>query len=129
MSTQDTYNLATGAGLIACPRCDALHIEEELSLGETARCIRCGGVLARPQGGAFTQIIALAITTMVLVFAAGTAVVTAWYGRGWAAALAGSLPGGSAAAGWCGLALGCLLLNWGSGVLRQRVGGHLRPLV
>ena len=66
---------------------------------------------------------------LVLVFAAGTAVVTAWYGRGWAAALAGSLPGGSAAAGWCGLALGCLLLNWGSGVLRQRVGGHLRPLV
>ena len=61
--------------------------------------------------------------------AAGTAVVTAWYWRGWAAALAGSLPGGSAAAGWCGLALGCLLLNWGSGVLRQRVGGHLRPLV
>ncbi len=72
MSTQDTYNLATGAGLIACPRCDALHIEEELSLGETARCIRCGGVLARPQGGAFTQIIALAFTTMVLVFAVST---------------------------------------------------------
>lgn len=70
MSTQDTYNLTTGAGLIACPRCDALHIEEELSLGETARCVRCGGVLARPQGGAFTQIIALAFTTMVLVFAA-----------------------------------------------------------
>ncbi|MBA4491033.1 paraquat-inducible protein A [Paracoccus sp. S1E-3] len=70
MLKQDTYDLTTGAGLIACPRCDALHIEEELSLGETARCVRCGGVLARPQSGAFTQIIALAITTMVLVFAA-----------------------------------------------------------
>ena len=70
MLKQDTYNLTTGAGLIACPRCDALHIEEELSLGETARCVRCGGVLARPEAGAFAQIIALAITTEVLVFAA-----------------------------------------------------------
>lgn len=70
MLNQDTYNLTTGAGLIACPRCDALHVEEELSVGETARCVRCGGVLARPQSGAFTQIIALAVTTMVLIFAA-----------------------------------------------------------
>ncbi|NHF72911.1 paraquat-inducible protein A [Paracoccus xiamenensis] len=69
MLRQDAYDLTTGAGLIACPRCDALHVEEELSVGETARCVRCGGVLARPQSGAFTQIIALAVTTMVLVFA------------------------------------------------------------
>ncbi|MFD1795143.1 paraquat-inducible protein A [Paracoccus aurantiacus] len=62
--------MKTGAGLIACPRCDALHVEEELPVGVTARCIRCGGVLARPRAGAFTQIIALAITTMVLVIAA-----------------------------------------------------------
>lgn len=64
------YDLQTGEGLIACPRCDALHVEEELAYGETARCVRCGGVLARPQSGAFTQIIALAITTMVLMFGA-----------------------------------------------------------
>ena len=70
MLKQDTFDLTTGAGLIACPRCDALHVEEELSLGETARCVRCGGVLARPEAGAFAQIIALAITTEVLVFAA-----------------------------------------------------------
>lgn len=62
--------MTTGAGLIACPRCDALYVEEELSEGETARCLRCNGVLARPQAGAFTQIIALAITTMVLMFGA-----------------------------------------------------------
>ncbi|MFV0408627.1 MAG: paraquat-inducible protein A [Paracoccus sp. (in: a-proteobacteria)] len=62
--------MSTGEGLIACPRCDTLHIEEELTAGETARCIRCGGVLARPQAGAFTQIIALAFTTMVLMVAA-----------------------------------------------------------
>lgn len=70
MQTEGDYDLTTGAGLIACPRCDALHVEEELSVGETARCVRCAGVLARPQSGAFTQIIALAVTTMVLVFAA-----------------------------------------------------------
>ncbi|MDO5605079.1 MAG: paraquat-inducible protein A [Paracoccus sp. (in: a-proteobacteria)] len=62
--------MTTGAGLIACPRCDALHIEEELQDGETARCVRCAGVLARPRAGAFTQIIALAITTMVLIIGA-----------------------------------------------------------
>ncbi|MFV0292069.1 MAG: paraquat-inducible protein A [Paracoccus sp. (in: a-proteobacteria)] len=62
--------MSSGKGLIACPRCDALHVEEEMAVGETARCIRCDGILARPQAGAFTQIIALAITTMVLMFAA-----------------------------------------------------------
>lgn len=64
------YDMATGEGLIACPRCDALHIEEELTDGETARCVRCDGILARPKSGAFTQIIALAITTMVLMVGA-----------------------------------------------------------
>ncbi len=62
--------MKTGAGLIACPRCDALHIEEELAPGVSARCSRCGGILARPKAGAFSQIIALAVTTMVLVAAA-----------------------------------------------------------
>lgn len=65
-----TYDMTTGAGLIACPRCDALYIEEELRDGETATCLRCGGVLAHPRSGAFSQIIALAITTMVLMFGA-----------------------------------------------------------
>ena len=70
MEHAETFNLQTGEGLVACPRCDALHVEEELADGETARCVRCGGVLARPQSGAFTQIIALAITTMVLMIGA-----------------------------------------------------------
>lgn len=65
-----SYNLETGEGLMACPRCDALHIEEELTAGETARCIRCGTVLANPRGGAFLQLIALAFTTMVLMVGA-----------------------------------------------------------
>ena len=70
MSEQVEYDLATGEGLTACPRCDALYVEEELSDGETARCLRCGTVLARPRAGAFTQIIALAVTTMVLMVGA-----------------------------------------------------------
>lgn len=62
--------METGAGLIACPRCDALHVEEELTEGETARCIRCGTVLAKPRTGAFTQLIALSFTSMVLMVGA-----------------------------------------------------------
>lgn len=64
------YDMKTGAGLIACPRCDALHVETELADGETARCIRCGTVLARPREGAFTQIVALSFTSLVLMVAA-----------------------------------------------------------
>lgn len=64
------YDLSTGEGLVACPRCDALHIELELAEGETARCIRCQTVLARPRSGAFVQIIALSFTTMVLMVGA-----------------------------------------------------------
>lgn len=64
------YDLETGEGLLACPRCDALHIEEELSDGETARCVRCNGLLARPREGAFSRIIALSITSLVLIVGA-----------------------------------------------------------
>lgn len=70
MDTRDTFDMTTGRGLLACPRCDALHVEEELEPGETARCVRCGGVLARPRGGAFTQLIALSFTTVVLMMGA-----------------------------------------------------------
>ena len=64
------YDMRTGAGLIACPRCDALHVETELQDGEKAICIRCGHVLARPREGAFTQIVALSVTSLVLMVAA-----------------------------------------------------------
>lgn len=67
---QHDYDMTNGAGLIACPRCDALHIEEELDIGETARCTRCNNILANPRAGAFTHILALSITTMVLMLAA-----------------------------------------------------------
>ncbi|AUH35281.1 paraquat-inducible protein A [Paracoccus tegillarcae] len=64
------YDLKTGEGLLGCPRCDALHVEEELDIGETARCIRCGSVLGKPRSGAFVQIIALSFTSVVLLVGA-----------------------------------------------------------
>lgn len=70
MEREQTYDLSTGEGLIACPLCDALHIQEDLDVGETARCIRCGTVLAKPRDGAFAQLIALAFTSMVLLVGA-----------------------------------------------------------
>ena len=70
MSIEGAYDLSNGAGLIACPRCDALHIERELEPGETARCIRCNTVLASPRAGAFTRIIALSFASLVLMVGA-----------------------------------------------------------
>ena len=69
MTVENHYDLQTGEGLIACPRCDALHIEVELQDGETIRCVRCNGVLARPRAGAFSRLIALSFTSLVLIFA------------------------------------------------------------
>ncbi|MDO5647488.1 paraquat-inducible protein A [Paracoccus sp. (in: a-proteobacteria)] len=70
MDNAAQYDLKTGDGLIACPKCDALHVQDDLTAGETARCIRCGHVLARPRQGAFGQLIALAFTSMVLLIGA-----------------------------------------------------------
>lgn len=63
-------DLTTGAGLIACPSCDALHLERDLQPGERVHCARCGIVLANPQKGAFTWVIALSVTAMVLMIGA-----------------------------------------------------------
>lgn len=70
MLTEGSYDLSTGAGLIACPRCDALHLERELAPGETARCVRCNTVLASPRAGAFTRIIALSFASLILMVGA-----------------------------------------------------------
>ena len=70
MQTKGSYDLTSGAGLIACPRCDALHIERELAAGETARCVRCNNLLASPRAGAFTRIIALSFASLVLMVGA-----------------------------------------------------------
>lgn len=70
MLHEGEYDIRTGAGLIACPRCDALHMEPEAAEGETLRCVRCNTVLAHPRAGAFTQIVALSFTSVVLMIAA-----------------------------------------------------------
>ena len=56
---------------------------------------------------------------LVIVFALSAAVVVAWFGRGWVATLAATLPGGQSAIGWGALAACCLLGNWGLGALRR----------
>lgn len=64
------FDMATGAGLTACPRCDALYREVELTPGDKLTCDRCGAVLAQQRAGSFTQLIALSITSVVLMAAA-----------------------------------------------------------
>lgn len=70
MNASEAYDLDTGEGLMACPRCDALHVLDDIEDGETIRCIRCGNVLAKPRGGAFSQLIALSFTSMILMMGA-----------------------------------------------------------
>jgi paraquat-inducible protein A len=57
-------------GLIACPVCDLLHRETPVAAGQRARCRRCGTTLYAPRDSAMTQIVMLAATATVLMFAA-----------------------------------------------------------
>lgn len=77
--------------------------------------------LARAQAVANPALEQRLLRGLVGVFALSAAVVVAWYGRGWPAALAAVLPGGSDAVGWSAAAALCVLANWGFGALR----GHL----
>ena len=61
--------------LIACPRCDLLHLdpeagEDSADLDYTVRCARCHAVLMAPRTGAFTQVFVLAVTALILLVAA-----------------------------------------------------------
>ena len=56
--------------LLACPKCDALHRLSAVAPGERAACARCGTTLLEPRRGAMTQILMLAATALVLLFAA-----------------------------------------------------------
>lgn len=64
------YDLTTGAGLLACPRCDALYVDRHIHSGIRASCARCGTVLANPRRGGFAQVIALSLAVMVLMVGA-----------------------------------------------------------
>lgn len=57
--------------LIVCPKCDAVYVAQKPSFGERAVCARCHSVLITPRKRAGMQIIALAITILILVVAAG----------------------------------------------------------
>jgi paraquat-inducible protein A len=57
-------------GLIACPVCDLLHRETPVAAGQRARCHRCGTTLYAPRNSAMTQIVMLAATATILMFAA-----------------------------------------------------------
>ncbi len=56
--------------LIACPACDALHMDAEIPMGSRARCRRCHTVLMAPRAGAMTRIVVFALTALILMVAA-----------------------------------------------------------
>ncbi len=56
-----------------------------------------------------------------LVFGLSSAVTVAYYGHGWMATLASTLPGGTDALGWSAAAAACVSANWAWGVLRERL--------
>lgn len=57
-------------GVIACPLCDLLHRDVDGAVDCTVLCRRCGAVLAAPRQGAFTRVLVLAMTAMILMVAA-----------------------------------------------------------
>jgi paraquat-inducible protein A len=58
------------ADLIACPECDALYRATEVGNGRRAACVRCHTVLISPRRHAGMAIIALSLTSVVLVVGA-----------------------------------------------------------
>jgi paraquat-inducible protein A len=52
--------------LIICEHCDSLYESLALKHGETALCLRCGAVLARPHRLTIEQLLALTIAAAVL---------------------------------------------------------------
>ncbi|MBK0329391.1 paraquat-inducible protein A [Rhodobacteraceae bacterium F11138] len=56
--------------LIACPNCDALHLDMPVPDGARARCLRCHTVLKAPRADAMTRIVMLAATALILMVAA-----------------------------------------------------------
>lgn len=56
-----------------------------------------------------------------LVLGLTSALAVAYYGHGWMATLASTLPGGTDALGWSGVAVACVGANWAWGILRERL--------
>lgn len=58
------------APMLACPVCDTLHAEPEVPDNHVAQCRRCGHVLAAPRENAMIRVLALALTSSILMIAA-----------------------------------------------------------
>ncbi|MEO9863620.1 MAG: paraquat-inducible protein A [Yoonia sp.] len=56
--------------LIACPHCDTLHTNAALAEGAQAHCVRCGVVLKTERATAIVSVLALSITSFLLMVAA-----------------------------------------------------------
>ena len=56
--------------LIACPHCDTLHANASLPDGAKAHCARCGALLKTERSTAIVTVLALAITSLLLMIAA-----------------------------------------------------------
>ena len=59
-------HLTLPANPIACHECDLLQTEPQLAPGETARCLRCGAMLARNPPDSLDRSLALTLTAAVL---------------------------------------------------------------
>lgn len=62
--------VSAAPGVMACPRCDALHRITTPGPRERANCARCGTLLIAPWERSFLHVIALAFTAMILMIAA-----------------------------------------------------------
>jgi len=56
--------------LIVCPTCDLVYSAPRVGLREKAVCLRCGTVLVAPRRKAGKQLVALALTVLILLVAA-----------------------------------------------------------
>lgn len=68
--SKETYNGVPLEKLVVCPVCDAVWQLEKPKPGQRARCARCGEVLIAPRRKAGLQIIAVAVTVVILLMAA-----------------------------------------------------------
>nr|WP_045686322.1 paraquat-inducible protein A [Roseovarius sp. BRH_c41] len=58
------------ARLIACPECDLVYTAPQVAMRQRAVCARCHTVLIAPRRKAGKQLIALALTVLILIVAA-----------------------------------------------------------
>ncbi len=68
--TIDPATLPPLDDMIACPHCDTLHVEGDLSAGARAYCRRCGALLMTEEPRAIVWLVSLASAAVVLMVAA-----------------------------------------------------------